>query len=349
VEHEFLHATADHSFNPNPPLLSLSLCSHEFATPLQLGVPRGTPDLTTENLAQLASEARVWLPGGIQVTDSGRVAEMLSRDSGRGEFKAAVVAESLGLSEYAAQVADGTEAGADIRIDSSFVIMNTGTRESMVTIEFYADDGSAWEVTIGGVRASQFQYTVATGRTVRVKTEAQGPIKTGWRGADDAAGGNRRDLRHHQSARSSGRRGRSGDLHAGTETAIFAEFDATFDTGVAFLNVDRVAGTDVTLELRDLNGALVDTASRTLAAGAKRAEFVTQLFPALRARSSFRGVIILKSPKPLAVLTLRQRGGISPRCPPCAVITATRPRSTSTSTAWAREACRVSGSTPPSS
>lgn len=261
---------------------------------------------TPDRLTSLSEEGSIWLPGGRRATLA--QIETLVGSGAPPPMKALVSSQSRGLDLIFPHIADGVNEANNIRIETSIILVGTGSRDAQVTIQFFGEGGNPLEVSIGGFKSTSFEYEVRRGQTLRLRTEANGPIQSGWARVHSSqpVGATLTfsitDLRNRLNAEVG-----VDKSSLESETAVLVDVGPGYDTAVAFVNPDGTSSTQVELLLNSLDGVEQDRTTVTLGPGGKRALFVTELFGQL-ANSSFQGVLLLRSPTPLGVLTLRQRG-----------------------------------------
>jgi hypothetical protein len=204
-------------------------------------------------------------------------------------------------------VADGLGAGTGWR--TTFVLANRSTSAASATLSFYDDNGAPMSVSIGGQRQSQYAISIPALGIARVQTEGTGPLKTGWAKADTDQSLSGIAL----FASSDG----SGNFvaEAGADATVplrsfsmFAEAEAGTSTGMALVNPNTVPA-DVTLILKDAGSNEIARSSITLPPMGHLAKYSREIFAGVSSTDG-EGKIEVVSTRPLAALTLRQRGPI---------------------------------------
>ncbi len=201
------------------------------------------------------------------------------------------------------QAANGSGGGVAIR--SSVILINNTGRGASGTLHFYSNIGTPMVLgTSLGTRDS-ISFTLEAGEVLRVETDGQGALKTGWaRVASNAqlsgsgtftiTDGNGNFLSEVG----------IGDSAPATKLMIFAETTQNRNSGFAVCNPDATRTANLLFELRSLNGKPL--ASKTISLGplAHRAEYVTETFNQTDLRN-FSGVLVASSDIPISLVTLR--------------------------------------------
>ena len=248
----------------------------------------------------------IWKPGGIRASEEEALA-LLAQPKLHPIANTVVQSEVRGSHLVFPQVADGTSQDANLRMVTSIILVGTGNRDAELIVRFFQEDGTPMQTSIGGVAGSEFPFSLKRGESLRVQTDGTGPLQVGWAKVQmsQPVGGTATfslfDL--------------SGNLNAEvgvdralleSDFAIFAESDGVTNTGIAFANCDDTNSNQVQLILLNLAGQEIVRVSRTLGPNQKQSKFITELFPAATA-GGFEGVLILRSERPIGLLTLRQR------------------------------------------
>ena len=84
-----------------------------------------------------------------------------------------------GISMVFAHMGDGKLAGTQ-SFKTTFILVNDSKQDASGTIEFYDNDGNPLELTLEGVTASSFDFTLKAGEVKRFVTSGTGQVKSGW-------------------------------------------------------------------------------------------------------------------------------------------------------------------------
>lgn len=252
--------------------------------------------------------ASVWSPGGIRLSEE-QAAARLAAPRTYPLAESQVESENLGTLLIFPQVMDGRSSAANLRADTSIVLINTSNREAEVEVRFFKEDGSPMEVRIDDVQASQFEHLLRFGETLRIQTDAVDPLQVGWAKVwtSQPIGGTAVLSISDLTGRVSAEVGVN-EAVAERDFAILADFEGPGgnDTGVAFANANPTESNRVELILMDLEGSEVERDEITLEPSGKRARFVSELFREATA-GGFEGVLLIRSEHPVGVMSLRQR------------------------------------------
>lgn len=209
-----------------------------------------------------------------------------------------------------AHIGDGTSSGLSIK--SSVILMNNLTAPCAGTVQFYLSTGGEMMVTIGGTRASTFNFSLAPNAVTRFLTSGTGALQTGFAVVSmdqPITGTGLFSIYNSQGAL---------DTEVGVGTtplqrtvSIIADSLDVYNTGIALaypIPADLAGENRVQLTLYDRNNAYKAAADVNLKNFEHKAQFLTELFPAVAGIEEFDGRIDVNANQYVAVLSLRQAG-----------------------------------------
>ena len=211
------------------------------------------------------------------------------------------------------QFGDG-DMGGGRRLQTTWTLTNVSFQPLEGTLEIYNDEGNLQELMVNGQTASILDFELAVNAVTSFTTSGTGPIKTGWVhihssgapvsgassfGVFDAADRVVTDVG-------------VGASEVGTEFTIFADSMGDGDTGVAVANPDDETSLDLTFDLYNPDGAMLDTQSRDLGPREHFALFITQLFSEVPGIHEFEGTVVITSAEGPAVAGSGQREDADP-------------------------------------
>jgi hypothetical protein len=200
-------------------------------------------------------------------------------------------------------VADGGGAGG---WRTTFTLVNRSATVSSAIVNFYDGQGAPLNVRVGDQTGSQFPVTIPPLGVAQIKTEPEGPLKTGWavvQAAEPVSG-----LAIFTWGSS------SADFvdEVGVPAAVplrsmsaFAQMGAGTSTGIAIAN-PNAGSVNVTLVLRNSDAQELARTTLTLPGMGQIARYIHELFPAM-GQTEFTGKLDISSTQPLVALALRQR------------------------------------------
>ncbi len=214
----------------------------------------------------------------------------------------------LGTGLVFAQVGDGQIPGTEKFFQTTLILINQTAHSTSGTIEFFDNSGNPLVVTINGVSASSFPFTLGSSRTARFRTSGTGAVKVGWAhvhseqpisgtatfGIRDNTGRVYTDVGVEESP-------------VGTEFMLFADMIGQSRTGVALANPGAV-GVDVQLQLIDRNGTSKATRQVNLPAWGHWAQYLDETFNGVSGIQEFEGSVVLTSTREFHGVTLRETG-----------------------------------------
>ena len=181
-------------------------------------------------------------------------------------------------------------------------------------MEFYADDGSALEVTIDDATASSFEFKVPARGMKRVATSGTSdPVETGWAQLTATLPVGAQVLFEIEV---------SGKLvtQAAVESIgpidvvdVFVDRAAGTNTGIAMANLSISNSVLVRITLLDETGQVVGSTDVTIAARGHLAQFIHELIADL---GDVRGTASVNASGPITVVTLQQTGVVIGTLPP---------------------------------
>jgi hypothetical protein len=192
---------------------------------------------------------------------------------------------------------------------TTFVLANRSTSPANATISFFADNGNALSLAVGGTSQSQTSFVVPALGVAEVQTQGGGPLTTGW--ALTQSDQNLTGIAIFGLLDGSGNAVTEVGVPASlalNSLSVFAQNGTTTSTGVALANPNSTAA-NVTLSLKDSNSTQLAQTTLTIPPMGHLAHYANELFSAIPP-GEFQGKIEVLSTQPLAGLTLRQRGSI---------------------------------------
>jgi len=203
---------------------------------------------------------------------------------------------------YLPQVADGQ--GQGLVIKTTFVLFNPSQNSVGTELSLTDNQGGPLSVTLGDLGThSTFTVSLGAGETRFLETAADGPLKIGA-GVVQSTGPVGVSA-VFTILDGSGRFLTEAGIGSSTPMQKFVipvDTTESFDTGLALFNVGAV-DSSITFRVRTAAGGAGPETSRTLAAFAHQALFVSELFSQLGA---LRGTLEVDSTRPLAAVVLRQ-------------------------------------------
>lgn len=214
---------------------------------------------------------------------------------------------------YFPQIAEGRE--GRLQFQTTLIFVNTG-EDTSVRVEFFRSDGPPMTLNLGSLGGgSVFDIELKKGESISLSTAGAGPIQVGYARitAGDGVGGTavfrRTDAIQGQTLFEAG-------VPASLSRPTFSFLLDSLgdkDTGLALVNPSthfpsEDGSAEITMQLVNRDGFLLDETEMTLQAGQHRAAFVRQLFPDVAALAGeMQGTIRVTSNRPIAAVTLRQR------------------------------------------
>jgi hypothetical protein len=207
---------------------------------------------------------------------------------------------------YFPQVGDGV--AGDTRIQTSFCLVNLGTKPRDVVIDFFDSAGEPMNLILGsfGPRPN-FTLRLGPGQSYYAQTPGTGNLKVGYGRvkADPSISGTAVFTRS----------GVAGDVvyyEAGvpasqgmTDFTLFHDSLGSKDTGLAIVNTTSLdAQVKLTLNDRSFNQKASITVP--LPASGHLAQFIQELFGGVSEAGEMEGIVTVESTQPLAAVTLRQ-------------------------------------------
>ena len=207
------------------------------------------------------------------------------------------------------QVANGTFDGGSFIVTLIFV--NRTAAESNGRVRLFQSDGTPFVVTLtDGTSDSSFEFTVAAGGSVFLRTDGSGTLAAGY-AVLDATGplGGTLIFTSRSTDGSITSEAGVGASPVDTRLSIPVLFDQSVgtNTGIAFVNFSSDT-VQVTLIRRDESGMELEQTMVTLEPGEHLPRFADQLFDQLAAE--FQGSIEITSPSPIAAVALKLQGGL---------------------------------------
>ena len=190
---------------------------------------------------------------------------------------------------------------------TTVIVISNGGANATGTIFLRQSDGLPMQVTTNLGTGSEFDFTLNSGEILRLETDGQGPILVGWievvSDVQVSGSGGFTTFSNGQFQSEVG----IGDSVRANKLMVFADATEGKGTGVGICNPSATAAANLTYTLKTLNGTVVASKNDVLGAQNQKAAFLTEIFAGLDL-GSFRGVLIIESDLPVAVITLRTRG-----------------------------------------
>lgn len=204
------------------------------------------------------------------------------------------------------QTVNGVTGG--FRVTTLIVVINNGGANAAGTIILRQDDGTPMEVQTNLGRGSRFDFELEAGAVLRLETDGGGDLVQGWTEviSDVPLSGSGAFTTFSAAGDFLSSAG-IGDSVRATRLMLFVDTTEDKETGLAMCNPGNGTVANYTLTLKDLDGNTVDMATGSLADLQQFALFVPQAFPEAQL-DDFKGVLIVESDVPVAVVTLRTRG-----------------------------------------
>ena len=203
--------------------------------------------------------------------------------------------------------ANGRQAGVQV-IANVFAFNNSGLPVEG-TIRIRKSNGDPFSVNTNLGSGSQFPFTLGRGEILRLRTDGEGPVETGW--VEITSNMPLSGSRTFEVVDGSGNilsEVGIGDSPRSTKFMLFVDTRDGKSTAWAVANPNSSGTADLRLELRQLNGLLAASRNVALAAGRQINEFVSQTFSSQNL-TNFRGILVICSDGPeISVTTLRTRG-----------------------------------------
>ena len=209
-----------------------------------------------------------------------------------------------------AQVANGAFPGGSFGVILIFV--NRTGAPSTGEIRFFKSDATPFVLALtDGQMDSVFTFTVAPGGSVFLQTDGSGDLSAGYARLSATAPLGGTVLFASRDA--GGNILTEAGVGASPLTDHFSVpvlFEAgTANTGIALVNVLK-EGVEVTLVLKDEDGAEVARTVLNLGAGEHLPQFANEFFDVLNERADFRGSIDVWASAAVAAIALKQQGAL---------------------------------------
>jgi len=216
---------------------------------------------------------------------------------------------------YFPQIADGVQPQGRIKFQTAFAFVNTGD-DTTIHMEFFDSDGNPLAIAVGSnPAAAVLEIPIQAGGAYYAQTPADPGLRVGYArvtagpGVDGTAIFTRTDNFPKVPLYEAG----VPATRAAGDFVFLLDSLGDRDTGIALVNTaeglpDEEDPATIQLSLRDADGYLIEETTVELARGQHLAKFIGELFPSVAAQvAELRGLITVKSPVPVAALTLRQR------------------------------------------
>jgi hypothetical protein len=212
-----------------------------------------------------------------------------------------------------AQMADGPF-GSGKFFCTSFMLVNDSEQKATGSIAFYNNSGQPLTLTLNGVAASSFPFTLLKGAQRRFTTSGGGDWKVGWAMmlADQPVTGTCAFQILDDTQKVYGDVGVSESV-LGTKFTVFADSIGTgVDTGLALVNPSATDINNLLLQLFDPSGKKLAEAPLTLNPMEHTARYLTEFFSNVANIQEFEGTIVITSMdnRKFGGLTLRLTGDL---------------------------------------
>lgn len=190
---------------------------------------------------------------------------------------------------------------------TQLVLLNPSGQTMRGRIRFTSSDGTDLSLRLNSVTSPEFPYEIPPQGAYRAEFEKSGTLDVGYAVlTPDTGTGSPSGTAIFQYTQGNFQVTEAG-VAAASETTLARIFvdNVGTSTGVAIANPASQSA-EVTFRLLDRYGALLDTATRTVAARNHVARFAHELFPGLS--NSFTGLIEISSNQAAAVIALRLTG-----------------------------------------
>jgi hypothetical protein len=207
-----------------------------------------------------------------------------------------------------AQIADGPFGSGGKFDRTSFFLINDSLQNASGTISFYTDAGQPLTLTMDGVTAATFPFTLAKGAQRRFTTSGGGDFKKGWAMmlADQPVTGTSEFEVRDAAGTVYGDVGVT-ESFLGTKFTIFADSIGGYNTGLALVNPSDSDINHLLLQLYDLSGGLLSQKPLELKPMEHTAQYLTQFFSNVANIQAFEGTMVISS------MDDRKFGGITLR------------------------------------
>lgn len=205
--------------------------------------------------------------------------------------------------------ANGSAGPGQASLVSSVLLLNNGGANAQGTVTLRQSDGSPLEVNTNMGRGSRFDFSLLSGEELRLVTDGSGSTQQGWVEVSSnvkLSGSGLFTVLDPQGKFIS--EVGIGDSPRANQLMVFVDTTDGKSTGVAISNPNAEGTANLTYTLRGLDGVQVaQAAPDQLEAGHQKAFFAAAAFPEANL-TNFKGVMIVQSDLPIAVVTLRTRG-----------------------------------------
>lgn len=208
-----------------------------------------------------------------------------------------------------AQMADGPIGNSGRFYRTSFMLVNDSLQNASGTLAFYDNAGGPLTVTLDGITAASFPFTLVKGSQRRFSTSGTGDLKVGWAMmlADQPVTGTSEFEVRDSNQKVYGDVGIS-ESFLGTKFTIFADsVGLGVDTGLALVNPSETDVNNLLLELYDPAGRKLGEAPLKLNPMEHASRYLTQFFSTIANIQEFEGTMVISS------LDNRKFGGITLR------------------------------------
>jgi sugar lactone lactonase YvrE len=187
---------------------------------------------------------------------------------------------------------------------TQLILINSTDQTQRGQVSLYGDDGSRLPLKVAGTESSQFVFEIVGHGVYRVELDAESGIRAGYAVVTPEPGSTAPSgsaVFRYKKDNSIVTEAGIGATSPTTLARIFVDNVDSY-TGVALVNRENQAST-VRFVLLDRTGLVLETTSRTLAAGGHLAVFTHELFPERSKR--FTGLMEIASATPVAAITLK--------------------------------------------
>ncbi|UCF38866.1 MAG: hypothetical protein JSU96_08520 [Acidobacteriota bacterium] len=207
-----------------------------------------------------------------------------------------------------AQVAEGGDANLWMR--TSILVRNHAMREANITVKFFDDSGTAWEVKIGEDTASTHTAKIPADGMVKLMTAGQGAVlKAGWATLTADREVSAQLFFEIFSAGKLTTQAAVEPVGSVRAAELFVDIDTAVGqrTALAVASLTSVAPVHVTVTLTDESGGNVWAGDLVVPPSGHVSKFVDEIIMDTQLEK-YRGIVSLRSDGPITVTALQQTG-----------------------------------------
>lgn len=205
------------------------------------------------------------------------------------------------------QIANGSFSGGGF--NTSLIFVNRTAATSTVQLSFFKSDGTPFVVTLkSGQSGSSFVFTLRASGSIFLQTDGNGPLSAGYaRLVSTGPVGGTLLFSSLDGAGQTVSEAGVDDSPPGTRFSVPVLKQGAINTGIAFANTSAQA-IQLTLALKDEQGAQQSSSIETLSAGQHLARFSHELFSSLNSVADFKGSIEVTASAPISAVALKLGG-----------------------------------------